>query len=89
MENGESMNKLEAIDISDRLLDLITKLEYLTNSHYGFLGWVQELGSISDNEKSGFIQVHESLISEFKEFEKGLDPHTTKLIKLERASIKS
>jgi len=86
MAQGGSMDELTAIDISDRLTELIIKLEYLTISHYGFLGWVQEIGSISDDEISGFIQVHEGFIAELKAFKKDLDPHTTKLIELERAS---
>ena len=89
MENGESMNRLEVTDIRDILNNLITKLDYLTTAHYGFLGYIQDAGQITDNEKHGFIEVHESLIAELRVFENGLSPHVTTLWELKKASKKT
>ena len=81
------MAKLEVINIRDTLNNLITKLDYLTTSHYAFLGYIQDVGQMTDNEKQGFIEVHENLIAELRAFEEGLSPHVTILWKLETASI--
>ena len=80
------MAELQPVFISDTLHNLIAKFQYLTNAHYGYLRWVQELGSVEDSELTGFTQVFEGLHDEFLEFEKHLDPHIDRLIELNRAS---